>query len=174
MFEDTLELAENKLLLLYIFKKIKFPISDNAITEIILENDFINYFTMKQYLNELLSSNFITQIDKTNNHNLIITEKGLKVLCLFKNRISKDKLDIIDHYLEKQSQNIKEHLSINTHVLKDKNNFIVDLKISENDSILMEIKLNVDSDKKAKKLCKKWEKNFSELYQKIVESLMEN
>ncbi|MFL0194568.1 DUF4364 family protein [Clostridium sp. WILCCON 0269] len=174
MFEDTLELAENKLLLLYIFKKIKLPISNNHITEIILENDFINYFTMKQYLNELLSSNFIKQIDETNNHNLVITEKGIKVLCLFKSRISKDKIDTIDHYLEEQSKNIKEHLSINTHILKDKNNFIVDLKISEKDSILMEIKLNVDSDKKAQELCKKWEKNFSELYQKIVESLMEN
>lgn len=173
MFEDTLELAENKLLLLYIFKKIKFPISDNAITEIILQNDFINYFTMKQYLNELLSSNFISHINETDNHNLVITEKGLKVLCLFKNRISKDKLNIIDNYLEKQNKDIKEHLSINTHVLKDKNNFIVDLKISEKDSILMEIKLNVDSHEKAEELCKKWEKNFSELYQKIVESLME-
>ena len=43
MFEDTLELAENKLLLLYIFDKIKIPITNNKITQIILENNFINY-----------------------------------------------------------------------------------------------------------------------------------
>lgn len=36
MFEDALELAENKLLLLYIFYKIKLPISNIQITQIIL------------------------------------------------------------------------------------------------------------------------------------------
>lgn len=175
MFENTLELAENKLLLLYIFKKIEFPISNNQITEIILENGLINYFTLQQYLNELLSSNFIKQINYENNHKLIITKKGIKVLSLFGNRISKDKINISDKYIDEHFQDTKNKILVNaTYTFKRKNNFIVNLKISESDSTLMNLKLNVDSKKTAQKLCQKWEKNFSEIYYKIVELLIEN
>ena len=44
MYDSTLELAENKLLLLYIIKSIKYPISNTQLTDIVLENSFINYF----------------------------------------------------------------------------------------------------------------------------------
>ena len=38
MYDSTLELAENKLLLLYIIKSIKYPISNTQLTDIVLEN----------------------------------------------------------------------------------------------------------------------------------------
>ncbi len=175
MFENTLELAENKLLLLYIFKKTKFPISNNQITDIILENDLINYFTLQQYLNELLSSNFIKQIDSENNHKFIITKKGIKVLSLFGNRISKNKIDISDNYIDKRFHDIESKISINAnYTTKNKNSFMVNLKISESNSTLMNLNLNVDSKKTAQQLCEKWEKNFSEIYYKIVELLVDD
>ncbi|MGL4873967.1 MAG: DUF4364 family protein, partial [Clostridium sp.] len=43
--ESSLELAENKLLVLYILKLLKQPITNTQLTEIVLENSFINYFT---------------------------------------------------------------------------------------------------------------------------------
>ena len=48
MYENSLELAENKLLMLYILKSIKDPISNAQFTEIILENNFMNYFIFQQ------------------------------------------------------------------------------------------------------------------------------
>ncbi|AWI06948.1 DUF4364 family protein [Clostridium drakei] len=173
MFEDTLELAENKLLLLFIFKKIKFPVSNNQITQIILENNFINYFTLQQYLNELLSSNFLKYTDETGTHRIVITEKGIKVLSLFENRISQDKINAVDDYLNKEIKNIKKEVTITAdYTLGKKDNFIVNLKAVENDSILIDIKLNVGSNKDAKDLCHKWKNNSSELYNKIIQLLI--
>ena len=40
MNDNTLELAENKLLLLHIIKSIKYPISNTQLTDIVLENSF--------------------------------------------------------------------------------------------------------------------------------------
>ena len=57
--ESSLELAENKLLLLYILKTLRQPISNTQLTEIVLENSFINYFTLQQYVNELEEAQFI-------------------------------------------------------------------------------------------------------------------
>ena len=59
MFENTSELAENKLLLLYILKTLNEPITNAQITDMVLENSLINYFTLQQYLNELDTSDFI-------------------------------------------------------------------------------------------------------------------
>ena len=59
MFENSSELAESKLLLLYILKNLKTPISNTQLTEIVLENNLINYFTLQQYISELDSSEFI-------------------------------------------------------------------------------------------------------------------
>lgn len=175
MFEDTLELAENKLLLLYIFKKIKLPVSNNHITQIILENNFINYFTLQQYLAELLSSNFIKHADDSTNHRFTITEKGIKVLSLFENRISKDKIDTIDNYLKKQMEAIKKEITVNAdYTIENKNNFIVSLRATENDSILIDVKLNVGSNKQARDLCQKWKDNSSELYNKIINLLIQD
>jgi len=52
------ELAENKLILLYIIDKVNIPISNLQITKIILENKFMNYFMLQQLLNELCTSNW--------------------------------------------------------------------------------------------------------------------
>lgn len=174
MFEDTLELAENKLLLLYIFNKIRIPVSNNQITEIILENNFINYFTLQQYISELLSSSFIDCTNDSYVHRLFITDKGVKVLSLFMSRISEQKIEIIDEYLKNKLDNIKKEITItSTYTIEDNNSFIVNLKATENNSILIDIKLNVGSNKQARDLCDKWKKDSSELYRKIINLLIE-
>ena len=53
MYENSAELAENKLLVLYVIKSLRQAISKTQLTEIILENNFINYFTLQQYISEL-------------------------------------------------------------------------------------------------------------------------
>ena len=175
MFEDTLELAENKLLILHIFNKLKFPISNNHITQIILENNFINYFTLQQYLTELVSSNFIKYTDESGNQRFTITDKGIKVLSLFGNRISNNKIETADNYLKTQIETIKKDVTVTAdYTIENKDNFIVNLKATENDSILIDIKINVGSNKQARDLCEKWKGNSSDLYNRIIQLLIQD
>lgn len=174
MYENTAELAEDKLLLLYILNKIKLPISNNKLTEIVLENNFINYFTLQQYLSELASARFIKHIEQEEKHRIVISDKGLTVLSLFRNRISPSKIYSVDSYLDKQMKNIKNEISILADYTIQGDNYIVNLKAIENNSILIDIKLNVASNKQAKELCNKWKKNSSELYNKLFKILIED
>lgn len=175
MDKNLLELAENKLILLYIIDKIKLPISNIQITEIVLENNLINYFTLQQYILELLSSNFIKSIEKNGKSRLIISNKGTKVLSLFFNRISQKKIELIDKYLEKHIDNIKQEITVTAdYTIENKNNFIVNLAAIEGDTILIDIKLNVGSNKQARDLCAKWKENSSELYNKLIHLLIDD
>lgn len=173
MYESTVELAENKLLVLYVIKSIKIPISNKQITEIILQNGFINYFTLQQYISELVSSKFIQYSDRNDKKLLLITDRGEKVLSLFKDRLATSKTDIIDNYIKDQIENIKKELTLTaTYTVDENNNFIVNLRAIENDSLLIDLKLNVASNKQAIHLCNKWKSNSSEIYNKIMQLLI--
>lgn len=171
MYESSTELAENKLIVLYVLKRIKHPLSNTQLTEIILENNFINYFTLQQYISELITSEFI-KYEIINDKNLItLTEKGDSVLSFFTERITLIKKEIIDQYISSKLDTIKKELTIySDYTLGKDDSFIVDLKALEGDSLLMELKLSVPSKKQAVSICNKWKDNPSSYYTHIINS----
>lgn len=174
MFGDTTDLAENKLLLLYIFNRIKLPISNNQITQIVLENNFINYFTLHQYISELLTSGFLEYTAEDKKHRLLITEKGSKVLTMFGNRLPKNKSQVLDAYLDKHLDKIKKEITVSAeYTIENKDNYIVNLITKENNKVLMDLKINVSTNKQAQELCKKWKNSSSEMYEKILQFLLD-
>ena len=173
MFENTTELAENKLLILYILNSLKGPISNNQLTEIVLENNLMNYFTLQQYISELETSEFF----KYENHNdkklLTITEKGENVLSFFKDRISPSKISVLDDYLSKKIATIKKELTIQSDYTPIKDDiFLVELKAFEDDSVLIDLKISVPSKKHAVSLCSNWKNNYSSIYTEIINLLI--
>ena len=173
MYESSSELAENKLLMLYVLKAIKEPISNTQLTEIILENNFINYFTFQQYLSELEEAKFV-EYHKANDKNLLIlTKHGDTVLSLFKSRLSPAKIEIIDQYIKNKIESIKKELTIHAdYTLGDNDSFIVDLKAVENQALLMELKLSVPSKNQAVAICNKWKDNPSDIYNTIINTFI--
>jgi predicted transcriptional regulator len=174
MFGDTSELAENKLLLLYIFDKIKLPVSNIQITQIVLENNFINYFTLHQYISELTSSGFLEYTGEKSKHRLVITDRGSKVLDMFRERLPKNRTEATDNYLKRHMEKIKKEITISAdYTIEGDNNYIVNLKATENNVILIDLKINVPSNKQARELCSKWKNNSAELYNGIIRQLID-
>ena len=172
MFENTTELAENKLLLLYVLEVLNRPISNTQLTEIVLENNLINYFTLQQYISELDSSQFISYKDVNEKKLLIITKKGENVLSFFKDRISPSKIAIVNSYLNDKLDLIKKELTVQSDYTLEKNDsFLVDLKALEDNSTLMELKISVPTKKQAISLCSRWQNNPSDIYTNIVNLL---
>ncbi|HEX9026450.1 MAG TPA: DUF4364 family protein [Clostridium sp.] len=176
MYESSSELAENKLLMLYVLKSIKDPISNTQLTEIILENNFMNYFTFQQYLAELEDSRFVEYHEANDKKLLALTEKGDNVLSLFKDRISPSKIAIIVEYIKDKIGSIKKELTIQADYTlgESDDSFIVDLKAIEDQSLLMELKLSVPTKKQATSICTKWKENPSEIYTNIINIFINN
>jgi len=172
MFENTTELAENKLLLLFVLEVLNRPISNTQLTELVLENNLINYFTLQQYISELDSSQFISYKDVNEKKLLIITKKGENVLSFFKDRISPSKIAIVNSYLNDKLDLIKKELTVQSDYTLEKNSsFLVDLKALEDNSTLMELKISVPTKKQAISLCSRWQNNPSDIYTNIVNLL---
>ncbi|MBL4931100.1 DUF4364 family protein [Clostridium paridis] len=174
MKENTLELAENKLILLYIVKNIKYPLTKTQLTDLVLETSFINYFTLQQYINDLVTTDFIKYEEVNEKSFIHLTSKGNSVLDFFGDRISSSKLSILDDYIKEKSEKIKKELTIHSDYTLDNNNsFLVNLKALENGSLLIDIKLSVASKKQAVDLCHKWKEDSSEIYTKIINALIQ-
>ena len=172
MFENTTELAENKLLILFILKTIDSHISNSQLTDIILENSLINYFTLQQSINELECSKFIGYTNSNDKKLLYITEKGENTLSFFENRISSSKKSILLKYIQDRLDLIQKELTIQSDFIPEKNNnFSVNLKAFETDDVLIDLKISVPTKKIASDLCESWKKNYSSLYNEIINIL---
>lgn len=169
MFSDMSDLAENKLLILYIFDKVDMPLSNSAITQIVLENNLINYFSLQQYLSELIKNAFLVDLKDDRRHMLKLTESGKSTLHFFINRIPEKKKNFVDEYVKNNIVSIKNEIQIFAEYLPDTNGkYIVTLKLLNGSDILVELKLPAFSNAEAKNICSRWKDESEDIYKNIL------
>lgn len=168
MSYETQELAENKLIILYILNRINMPVTDEQINKIILDNKLMNYFYLKQYLDELLDSDFI----KSDNKKYLITNIGLNILKLFFTRIPLDTRQKIDEYILLNKEKFKQESQyIATYYKKSDNEYIANCKVIENDIVLIDLSINVVNSAQAKQICDSWKHKSQDIYGYIIKAL---
>jgi len=176
-FENTEELAQNKLLLLYIIDEARTPLTNNEITEFILENNYMNYFLTQQYLSELVSSGFIDYIknDTENKNVYILLEKGKSTLSYFQDRIPKKIKDEISCKFADDIKNKNNTAQVlGEYYKKNINEYMVNLKLIEIEQPILNINLNVPSEAQAKIICEVWKKNTEYIYKKLLNMLLDD
>jgi len=171
---NTKEEAESKLILLYIFDKFEIPITNSQITELVMETELLNYFTLQQFLSELVNSSLIEYLDNDDNYYYLITEKGRNALNYFKKRLVKDITQKIDSAVEKKKKLILKETKVSANYIKNSDtSYIVNLKVIENNVPLINLELDVVSNKEAKKICDNWKSRAQYIYGKILDLLIE-
>ena len=173
--ENTEELAQNKLLLLYIIKLSPNNFTKNEITEFVLDKNYMNYFLIQQYLSELINANFIQIIKEDSREVYQILEKGINALSYFEDRITDD---IKNELNAKFNKDVEEKV-IQTQVVcdyysKENNQYVVNLKLVENEETLFSLYLDVGNDKHAKLICDNWKESPDHIYQNIIKVLVES
>ena len=84
MFENSSEeLASHKLLILYILDKINMDLTNSQITQVVLETEMMNYFSLQQFLSQLMESKFLTTYKESDREYYSLTQKGLEILEYF-------------------------------------------------------------------------------------------
>lgn len=171
---NNLDLAENKLILLYTISELNMPITNNQITNIMIENNIMNYFSLQQYLGELKSSEFIGTISNEGvKDGYIITDEGKKILSYFINRVPLTVKEKIQALIESNIDKIKQEIEITSDYMpKNETEYIVECKVNENKSNLITIKINVPTKAQAKTICQNWEQYASDIFGEVLESLI--
>jgi len=172
---DNETLAENKVLILYVFNKINKPISNHNLYKIILSLNDMNYFYFQQFLLDLLDEKYIINYQENNFDLYELTKKGIETLELT--------LDLLPGIQKlKVDSTIKENLEtiantnaiISEYTPLETGGFNVTCKIIENNTILFETTIYAGTLEQAKLIKENWDKNASSIYPNILEMLYKN
>ena len=174
MFENSSEeLAYHKLLILYVLQKINMDLTNSQITQVILETEVMNYFSLQQFLSQLMDSNFLKIYEDSNKEYYTLTKKGIDTLEYFLSRIPDQIKEKLDEYIRLNKENLLADTQVKSSFVKQSDNeFIVNLRVIENQSNLIDLNLNVSSEKQAKLICDNWKKNASYMYAEIIDLLI--
>lgn len=166
--ENTEELAQNKLLLLYILKTASYSFTKEELTEFILEKDYMNYFLIQQYILELLQSGFI-KVDNGNEDKFILLEKGSLALDYFESKVPGTLKEELAEIFQKEEKIKKQETQVvSEYFEKENNQFNVNLKLVENNDTLFSLYLNVATLEQAEGICKIWKNEPDSIYQGII------
>ena len=172
---NTEELAQNKLLLLYIIHKSENPLTNEEITEFVLENNYMNYFLIQQYLSELIDADFIEHLTEGEKNVYHLLSKGKSTLSYFEDRISSR----IKEEISEKFAKVKETKKIETQIIgeffqKNNSGYVVNLKLVENTENLFSLYLNVATIQQAKMICDTWKSNTEYIYKNILNMLADD
>ena len=175
MEQQNKELAEDKVLILYLLNKIFDGIKNDNLYKIVSSSKDINYFYFQELIADLMSANLICSFEQDEESFIKITTEGKNALELTKSLLPgllKLKADTI---FKEENSNIVEESSVVTEFIpKDENNYTITCKIVEQNETIFEVSVYAASREKAKQISDNWKSNATTLYPQILELLSNN
>lgn len=161
-----------KVIILYILYHAQIPLSAAEITDVILADSLMDFFEAHMYISTLLKENQIYKL--TNDDKYSLTESGKDAAELFHKQIPYSiRSKIEDNLKALQNEELMQELIYANFEAVSETDYIVTLSMSENrfEKPLINLSIKVSDHKTANELCKKWRKNYAELYNKIISAL---
>lgn len=169
------ENAQNKLLLMYILKMSPNPLTNDKLTEFILDKNYMNYFSLQQYISELIDNEFIEETKENNSLKYKLLNPGEVSLELFQSKISEEIInELSNEFKLQQIVKIRETQVLGEYYPKENNQFAVNLKLVENEEPLFSLYLDVASEEQGEKFCNIWKENTEIIYQSIINLFIKN
>ena len=169
---DKNNLAENKVLILYILNKLDKDITNDGLYKIISSVNGLNYFYFQQTLKDLVETNLVAYT-KDDSSVVKITTEGKNAYSLTKELLPGIIKLKADNIFEKELASIEEESSIVAEFIpKNENEYTVKCKIIENNETLFEVETFAGSRDRAKKICDNWNNNAAKIYPRIIELLL--
>ena len=171
---NTEEMAQNKLILLYIIKKSPHAFSRHELNEFILDKEYMNYFFLQQYLGELVESNLIELKTIDGKSKYTISKQGNLTLNYFDEKVPKKmKEELAKEFKAHKILQEREKQVSAEYFPKENGQYIVNLKLVENDNVLFSLYLDVSSVDQAKIVCKLWKEDPNSIYANIMNMFIE-
>ena len=170
------EFTENKIIILYMLNEIALPVSGLHLTDILVRNAFMNYFSQQESISELLDSKMIKEYtDETGKNFYIITEDGKKAVQLLNDIIPIPIRQAFDNRKNEIRQKIKRDWEINArHYIDDNDNHYVRCYVRDGDAFLIDMKISAGNEKLASKMCSNWKRNVEKIYSMVISKMLDD
>lgn len=110
-----------KLIILYMLKKVDFPLTNSQISEFVLDEGYTTYFKLQQAISELISSGFVREESTHSRTFYHLTAEGDETICYFKNDISPAIQHDIDTFLKEKQYELKNEVAVKSDYYQNSN-----------------------------------------------------
>lgn len=170
-----MDLAENKVLILYILNLIDGEFRQDGLFKIITAINNINYFYFKQVLTDLIDSNLVGTYTKEDEPVVKITSEGKNAYTLTKDVLPGIMKLKADNIFAKEFSMIEEEASVIAEFIpKSENEYIIKCKIVETNETIFEVKTYAGSRERAKRIVDNWRQNATTIYPQILNLLLQD
>ena len=171
MLTDPLTLY--KLMILYMLRKVKFPLKNSQISEFFLGKEYATYFALQQALAELLESHLISAEELRSTTQYEITPEGEEALTYFGSSVSDAIRQDIDSFLKENKVRLRNEVGIVTDYFRNTNGEIqARCEVREGKSTLISLQVAVPSERHAEQICDNWRKKNQRIYAYLMQELM--
>ena len=170
---STKKLVEHKLIILHLLQKMGISLSTSEICQFLLKNNYMDYFSVQQYLAELEDAGWLEKTHEQNNTRYTLTNDGEEVINYFINRISDEVKNEINIYAHENRKRIRAEYAVTANYFPEMNgDYLVKCGLCDDyGATLMEISVSVVSKKQAQLVCRNWRKNVNSYYREFLSSL---
>lgn len=162
-----------KLMILYMLKRVSFPLSNGQMSEFFLEKEYTNYFTFQTVLNELLEAKLIQMETTCNTSFYEMTKEGEEAFGYFGNKLSEPIVEDLDRFLKDNKFKLRNEAGIIADYYKSTNqDYIVHCEVREGKAKLLEINVAVPASEQAAAMCSNWQSRSQDIYAYIMKRLM--
>lgn len=170
---DTEVVTLYKLMILYMLSKVNFPLTNIQLSNFMLERQYTDYFTFQETINTLVDDHFIQEMSYQSSTQYKLTKDGEDIIAFFYTKISPIIRQDIDSYLAENKYDLKCEAGTTSDYRRTADGtYMAHLQVTEGDSNLIELSLNVPLEEQASVICDRWRENSQDIYDYIMHKLM--
>ncbi|MBR4768808.1 MAG: DUF4364 family protein, partial [Lachnospiraceae bacterium] len=129
-----------KLMILYLLKKVNFPLSNAQLWTFFEQKGYTNYFTFQEVLVSLVETNLITSETIRNEEHYELGKEGDDVLYYFKNDLSESIREDLDRYVSDNKFQLRTETGVVADYYKtEEYEYMAHVKVREGKSTLFEM-----------------------------------
>ncbi|MDR1439875.1 MAG: DUF4364 family protein [Clostridiales bacterium] len=174
--QKSKDVAADKLIILYIMRKLGVPASNIRLTAYVLEQRLMDYFAFQQHVNELTDAGYIAEVrDESGGGRRLyaLADSGAELLDGLLGLAPQAEKNRIDRTISSLKGKAKDERAVAAgYTPLDENRQNVSLVFLEGDSAVMKIELRTASNDDARRICANWKSRTQEIYAKLVDELL--
>ena len=162
-----------KLMILYLLKQVKFPLTNAQLTSFFTEHEYTTYFTLQQALNELEEAGLVHKEPSHSSTRYELTREGEETLNFFGKNISPAIVEDMNQYIKENKFRLRDEVGTSADYYKSTDqDYVAHCEVREGKSILIRLDLSLPDKEQAEHMCSRWGQESQKLYAAIMQRLM--
>ena len=167
------DVAESKLLILYILGKLDMAVGSIDLIDYVLGERLLDFITFQQRIHELIVTNHINSFSESGKTLYLITDSGAGLISEMTDLLPLTEKRRVDRTITKLGRRAINSRSITAeYIPEDERSGAVHIRMNEGDFNILSLEIATASKEEARAICANWKTNAAEVYTGIVGLLL--